>query len=188
LKRARHQARVICLGHKFVSTLLHVSLFSPLHPFPVSQPGNSSSEGRWWRYRRADERSGCEHLPALYAGRVVPDILGIDKIMSALLTRLIRAGAGVMCVGMRAFVHTHARSRTRDPVECPTHARIHRMSGNIDLWNLKVLRTFPLCHVCDLIKMGGEETRESREIIKWANWYLSNLANKYRVCFPWTFI
>ena len=52
------------------------------------------------------------------AGRVVPDILGIDKIMSALLTRLIRAGAGAMCVGMRAFVHTRA------PL---THTRPSRM-------------------------------------------------------------
>jgi len=84
--------------------------------------------------------------------------------MSALLTRFVRASAGVMCVGMRTFVH--ARARSRNPLACPTHAHIHRVSGNIDLQNLKVLQTFPLYHVCDLIKMGSDETRESREIIK----------------------
>jgi len=51
-------------------------------------------------------------FPTLHAGRVVPDIPGIDKIMSALLTRLIRGGAGVMCVGMRAYVRT--RTHTAD--------------------------------------------------------------------------
>lgn len=54
--------------------------------------------------REEDDR---EYLSALVCAEcVVTDIPGIDKIMSALLTRLSRGGLTVcvMCVGMRAVV------------------------------------------------------------------------------------
>lgn len=65
--------------------------------------------------RRSEAR---DHLPPtlrVIERRVVADIPGIDKIMSALLTRLEPRRRGtvgcVMCVGMRAAVCTYTHVR-----------------------------------------------------------------------------